>query len=363
MKISELDTPVLLANGDAVDRNMARMAKLVSDAGLAWRPHAKAHKSPQVAEMQIEAGACGICCAKLGEAEVMAAGGSRDILITTPVIGPSKLMRLMQVANLAAVSVVVDDPSNVEEMAMCAHTAGVKPDVVIEVDVGQGRCGVQPGEAALDLAKKVMQADWLTLKGLQGYQGSIQMTRSFAERSQAAADALGKLTATAELIRGAGIDCGYLTGGGTGTSVIDAAAGGLTELQPGGYLFMDARYREIEWDDGNRTPFEQSLTVLASVISKPAENRCIIDMGLKAVSSDGGLPVPLAVHGALFKFAGEEHGELTWNDGPCPLALGDKVSFVPTHCDTTVNLHDRFIVTSGDEITGTWDIAARGRLQ
>ena len=363
MKISELDTPVLLADGDAVDRNMARMAKLASEANIAWRPHAKAHKSPAVAEMQIEAGACGICCAKLGEAEVMASGGSRDILITTPVIGLSKLMRMMQVANQATVSVVADDLFNIEEMNVAAHTAGLRPDVVIEVDVGQGRCGVQPGEQALVLAKSVMQADWLNFKGLQGYHGSIQMTTSFAERSQAAADALGKLSATAELIRAAGIQCDYLTGGGTGTSVIDVAAGGLTELQPGGYLFMDSRYREIEWDDGNQTPFEQSLSVLSSVISKPATNRCILDMGLKAVSSDGGPPVPLAVPGATFKFAGEEHGELTWEGGPCRLALGDKVSFVPTHCDTTVNLYDRFIVTSGDEISGVWDIAARGRLQ
>jgi D-serine deaminase-like pyridoxal phosphate-dependent protein len=363
MKISDLDTPVLLADGDAVERNMARMAKLASDANIAWRPHAKAHKSPQVTEMQIAAGACGICCAKLGEAEVLAAGGAKDILITTPVIGLSKLTRLTQVANQATVSVVVDDLTNVAEMDMCAHTAGVRLDVVIEVDVGQGRCGVQPGEAVLELAYRVMQADWLNFKGLQGYQGSIQMTDSFAERSQAAANALAKLTASAEVIRTAGIPCEYLTGGGSGTSVIDAASGGLTELQPGGYLFMDARYREIEWDDGNKIPFEQSLTVMASVISKPANNRCILDMGLKAVSSDGGPPVPLGVPGATFKFGGEEHGELTWADGACPLALGDKVIFVPTHCDTTVNLYDRFIVTSGDDVTGVWDIAARGRTQ
>lgn len=363
MNISELDTPVLLVDGDKFDRNMARMAKLAADADIAWRPHAKAHKSPAVAEMQIAAGACGICCAKLGEAEVMAAGGSRDILITTPVIGTSKLMRLMGLCNQATVAVVADDASNIEEMAMCAHTAGVKPDLVIEVDVGQGRCGVAPGEPALALAKQVMQADWLGFKGLQGYQGSIQMTQPFAERKQAAADALGKLAATAELIRGAGIPCDYLTGGGTGTSVIDAAVGGLTELQPGGYLFMDARYREIEWDDGNRTPFEQSLTVLASVISRPTADRCIIDMGLKAVSSDGGPPVPLDVAGAAFRFAGEEHGELSWPDGPCPLTLGDKATFVPTHCDTTVNLYDRFIVTRGEEVTDVWDIAARGRVQ
>lgn len=363
MNLDELDTPVLLADGDAVERNMARMAKLAADAGIAWRPHAKAHKSPAVAEMQMAAGACGICCAKLGEAEVMAAEGSNDILITTPVIGASKLMRLMQVANQAKISVVVDDAANVEEMSQFAQTMGVRPDVVVEVDVGQGRCGVPPGDAAVDLARQVMQADWLTFKGLQGYQGLIQMTESFTERKQAADDALAKLTGTAEQVRAAGMPCDYLTGGGTGTSVIDAAAGGLTELQPGGYLFMDSRYRQIEWDDGNRTPFEQSLTMLAAVISKPAANRCILDMGLKAVSSDGGPPLPLDVPGATFKFGGEEHGELTWPDGDCPLALGDKVRFIPTHCDTTVNLHDRFIVVRGDTVTEVWDIAARGRVQ
>jgi D-serine deaminase-like pyridoxal phosphate-dependent protein len=363
MNIDELDTPVLLVDGEAFDRNMQRMAKLAADADIAWRPHAKAHKSPAVAEMQIAAGACGICCAKLGEAEVMAAEGSKDILITTPVIGASKIMRLLHIANQASVSVVADDAGNLEEMAKFAQTLGVRPDVVIEVDVGQGRCGVQPGEPALDLARQVMTADWLHFKGLQGYQGAIQMTASFEERKQAADEALARLTGTAELIREAGIPCDYLTGGGTGTSVIDAAAGGLTELQPGGYLFMDARYRDIQWDDGNKVPFEQTLTVLASVISKPADNRCILDMGLKAVSSDGGPPVPVDVPGATFKFAGEEHGELSWEDGDCPLGLGDKVRFMPTHCDTTVNLHDRFIVTREETVTEVWDIAARGRLQ
>ena len=154
-----------------------------------------------------------------------------------------------------------------------------------------------------------------------------------------------------------------LTGGGTGTSVIDAAEGGLTELQPGGYLFMDSRYRRIEWPDGAPTPFEQSLTVLASVISLPGPGRCIVDMGLKSISSDGGVPAPAALPGAAFRFAGEEHGELSWADGRCPLALGDHVAFVPTHCDTTVNLHDQFVVARDGIVTDVWDIAARGRSQ
>jgi D-serine deaminase-like pyridoxal phosphate-dependent protein len=363
MDITELDTPVLLVDGEAFDRNMARMKALTQAAGIAWRPHAKAHKSPQVAEMQIAAGACGVCCAKLGEAEVMAGAGTKDILITTPVVGLSKLTRLMQVAATARTAVVVDNAQNVDEMAMVAQTMGIRPDVVIEVDVGQGRCGVPPGEAARTLAIHIRNKEWLHFRGLQGYQGSIQMTASFAERRGAAREAVAKLAATAQLIREAGIPVEVLTGGGTGTSVIDAAEGGLTELQPGGYLFMDARYREIEWDDGNRTPFEPSLTVLSSVISLPAPDRCILDMGLKAISSDGGPPAPVDMPGAVFRFAGEEHGELRWTHGRCPLGLGDQVAFMPTHCDTTVNLYDRFIVARGSTVTDVWDIAARGRVQ
>ena len=363
MKIDDLDTPVLLVDEDMFDRNLKRMQKIVADAGLAYRPHAKAHKSPEVAEIQIAHGAVGVCCAKLGEAEVMAAAGIGDILITSPVIGVSKLMRLMQVAHQVRVTVVADNETNINEMAKCAHAAGVKCGVIIELDVGQHRCGVQPGEPARALAQAIKNQEWLEFRGLQGYQGSIQMTVPFEERRQAADAALKLLTDSAETIRAAGIPVPVLTGGGSGTSTIDARAGGLTELQPGGYLFMDSRYRAVEWEGGRGIPFEPSLSLLASVISRPAPDRAILDMGLKAVSSDGGPPVPVDLPGASFRFAGEEHGELTWDDGVCPLALGDKVRFWPTHCDTTVNLYDQFIVTSGDEVTGVWNIAARGRVQ
>lgn len=363
MKISELDTPMLLVDEDAFNRNLKRMQTIAADAGIAYRPHAKAHKSPEIAKIQLAHGACGVCCAKLGEAEVMVAGGIEDILITTPVIGPSKLIRLMDIASRAKVTAVVDNAANVAEMAKFAHIAGVRFGVVVEVDVGQNRCGVQPGEPALALARAIKDEPWLEFHGLQGYQGAIQMTASFEDRKAAADRALGLLTGTAELLRANGIEVPVLTGGGSGTSVIDAAAGGLTELQPGGYLFMDSRYRQVEWDDGNIIPFEQSLTLLAGVISRPAPNRAILDMGLKAVSSDGGPPVPLDLPGADFRFAGEEHGELVWSGGDCPLALGDQVRFAPTHCDTTVNLYDRFISHSGDDVTGVWEIAARGRVQ
>ena len=287
----------------------------------------------------------------------------KDILITTPVIGISKLTRMMQIANKARISLVVDNLDNVSEMAAVAQTCRVKPDIVIEVDVGQGRCGVAPGEATLDLVREVVATEWLNFKGLQGYQGSIQMLVPFTERDAAARKAVFMLTETADKIRKSGIRVDYLTGGGSGTTVTAATVKGLTELQPGGYLFMDSRYREVEWDDGNSIPFEQSLTLLTSVISLPEPNRCILDMGLKAISSDGGPPMPQNLPEARFKFAGEEHSELSFGNRNCPLKLGDKVSFIPTHCDTTVNLYDRFIAFRGDEVVDVWNIAARGRVQ
>ncbi len=363
MKLEELDTPVLLVDRDALERNLKRMQEITAAAGVSYRPHAKAHKSPDIAKLQFAHGATGICCAKLGEAEVLCEEGIQNILITTPVIGLSKLARLAQLASRTAVAVVADDAQNLREMGMIGQTTGVALDVVIEVNVGQNRCGVEPGEPALALARIIEESPWLALAGLQGYQGAIQMTEDFAERKAAAEKALSLLLETATLIRANGIEVPVLTGGGSGTSAIDAAAHGLTELQPGGYIFMDARYRQVDWEDGDKIPFESSLTVLASVISRPAPNRAILDMGLKSISSDQGPPVPLDLPGAQFKFAGEEHGELFWEEGDCPLENGDKVRFVPTHCDTTVNLYDQFIAYAGEDVTDVWPIPARGRSQ
>ncbi len=348
---------------DALERNIERMATLARGTGIAYRPHAKSHKTPVIARMQMDAGAVGVCCAKLGEAEIMAAGGVPDILITTPVIGAAKIGRLLRTAGTSRIAVVADDAGNLDQLGARAHAAGQTLDVVLEMDVGQGRCGVPPGEAALALAQRIEAADGLHFRGLQGYQGLIQMTHDFTDRAGAADTALEKLLATAELVRGAGIKIEVLTGGGSGTSVIDAARHGLTELQPGGYIFMDQRYGGIEWDSGGTIPFEKSLTLLAGVISRPAPDRAILDMGYKAVSSDGGLPAPIDLPGAEFSFAGEEHGQLSWAGGTCPLNLGDKVAFWPSHCDTTVNLYDQYVCTRGGMAERLLDIPARGKSQ
>ena len=362
MKIEELDTPVLMVDAAAFERNIARMSTLAAEAGIAYRPHAKAHKSPHVAKLQMAAGAVGVCCAKLGEAEVMAEAGVGNILITTGVIGRSKVMRLINAAQQSHIAVVADDEGNIADLAAAAQTAGLKLHVLVEIDVGQGRCGVPPGPRAAELVRLIAGHQWLTFKGLQGYQGSVQMRASLEERSQAVRDALDRLNQSADLVRKAGIEIEVLTGGGTGTCVIDAALGGLTEIQPGSYIFMDTNYRAIEWQDAPAPPFESALTVFAGVISRPAPNRVILDAGWKAISGDGGMPAAIDYPDAVFRFAGDEHGELTFA-ADSPLAVGDKVALMPSHCDTTVNLHDRFIVTRDGEVADVWEIAARGRSQ
>jgi len=362
MKIADLDTPVLLVDRAALARNIARMQQMAAQAGIAYRPHAKAHKSPVIAEMQLAAGAVGQCCAKLGEAEVMVAGGVRDILITTPVVGRGKLSRLMNLVNEARVAVVTDSSANVGDLARAAQTAGRPIDVLIEVDVGQGRCGVRPGAAAGALAAEIADQKWLRFQGLQGYQGALQMVGSAAERRAKVQDALAKLLESAEAVKSRGIPVAVLTGGGTGSSAIDCALHGLTELQPGSYIFMDSKYAAIEWEGANRVPFDTALTVLGTVISKPAADHAIVDVGMKAASGDGGPLAPVDPANGTFSFAGDEHGHLRFT-GACPLEIGAQVRFIPSHCDTTVNLYDQYVVVEGDDVVDVWDIPARGRVQ
>ncbi len=363
MKVEELDTPVLLVDAGALERNIIAMRDISAATGVAYRPHVKTHKSPIVANMQLEAGAVGVCCAKLGEAEIMAAAGIPDILITSQVVGRNKLVRLIQAAQTANIMVVADNEDNISDLSSAAQTGGKPMDVLIEVDIGQGRCGVPPGPEATRLARLIAETKWLRFRGLQGYQGLIQMTADFDQRQAQVELALEKLIDTADHLERASIEIDILTGGGSGSSIIDSALGRYSELQPGSYVFMDSRYRHAQWPGGAPCPFENALTILGTVISRPATDRAIVDVGYKAASSDGG---PIMVAGnmdAEFSFAGDEHGQLFFPGGTCPLALGDKVTFLPSHCDTTVNLYDGYIVTRDGLVEDVWEIAARGRVQ
>ena len=362
MKAADLDTPVLLLDAGALQRNIARMAEMA--ACLRHRPHAKTHKSPTIARMQMEAGAVGICCAKLGEAEVMAAAGIDNILITTPVIGESKIGRLLHARNRTAIAVVADDEANVAMLGRSAQLAGTSLDVLVEIDVGQGRCGVPPGPEAVRLARAIQSHPRLKFAGIQGYQGRIQMVGDAAERSAETDAALDRLDETAAALAAAGLPAAVRTGGGTGSSPFDLGRESLTEIQPGSYVFMDTAYGGIGWPGAESPPFEQALHVLAAVVSRPVPGRAIADAGLKAVSSDHGPPRVADAPGATFEFGGDEHGVIRMQDGSdVPLAVGDKLRLVPGHCDTTVNLHDQYMVMEGDDIVDVWPIAARGRFQ
>lgn len=360
---AELDTPALLIDLAAFEANLETLRALTARAGIAYRPHAKAHKSPLLARKQLQAGAIGVCCAKLGEAEVMVAAGIPGILVTAEVVGPAKLRRLVATARHGDVMVVADHPAAVAELAAAAQAAGVELGVLVEVDVGQGRCGTPPGAPALALARQIADAKGLVFRGVQGYHGAIQGIVEYPRREAEARAAVGRLLETAELIRKDGLPAEIITAGGTGTLPFDAAARGLTEVQPGSYIFMDATYSRIQWNAaGDQPPFRPSLTILGTVISRPARDRAVVDVGWKAASSDSGSPVPIGVPGARFDFGGDEYGVLRF-DGTCPLELGARVEFSPSHCDTTVNLHDQYFALRDGVVEAVWPIPGRGKSQ
>jgi D-serine deaminase-like pyridoxal phosphate-dependent protein len=357
----EIDTPALLIDATAFEQNIGLGRELFLASGRAYRPHTKTHKSPLIARLQLENGAAGVCCAKLGEAEVMAAAGIGDVLITTPVVGQRKISRLIAIAGRGRVSVVADDRGNVDQLSAGAASAGITLAVLVEVDVGQGRCGVPPGRAG-ELARRIASSAGLTFEGLQGYNGAIQLLRDFHEREVQARASTERLLEAAESVEDAGLAIGCLTGGGTGTSALDIGLGGLTEIQPGSYVFMDATYRSIEWTAAKAPPpFRPALSLLATVVSRPARDRAIVDVGWKSASVDSGPPVLRDLADARFEFAGDEHGALRFDSGGCPLEVGSKVELDPSHCDTTVNLYDRYLVVREGTVESVWEISARGR--
>jgi 3-hydroxy-D-aspartate aldolase len=360
----DVDTPALMLDSTQVRKNIALLQSRADAAGIRLRPHVKAHKSSHIARLQMEAGAVGLCCTKLGEAEVMVANGHRDLLITSPVVGMLKIERLLQLGRAASIQVVADDELNIRELASAARAAGVDIGIVIEVDVGQGRCGVQPGPRAAELARHVISSGALTLAGVQGYQGGLQCTPLFSERSIGVRAAMDRLAMSLEELRRAGITVPVITGGGTGSFPIDIELHQLTELQPGSYVTMDATYTATEWSAaGSGPPLGQPLTVLASVVSRPTRDKAIVDAGWKAVSSDAGVPRVKDRPDLRFEFAGDEHGAIVAMTGKLGLNVGDRVELIPSHCDTTVNLYDKFVVHHAGRAEAIWPIEARGKSQ
>lgn len=357
--IEDIDTPALLIDFDQLERNIAQMRELTATARIRYRPHSKTHKSATIAKMQLSAGAHGICCATVREAEAMAELGIDDIHITSETAGSGKIARVAALASKIHLSVVVDHEDQVDFLSEAAARNSVNIDVFVEVDVGQGRCGVQPGPDAAKLAGRIANSRLLNFRGLQGYHGKIQMTARSFEREQQVRRALDLLQNTVEFVRRDGLDVEILTGGGSGSLASDIKFAGLNELQPGSYVFMDSEYRRIEWEQGKGVPFQTSLMILGTVISRPSIDRAIVDVGLKAASIDHGPPIPFDLPGSIFTFGGDEHGQLTF-DGACPLNIGDKVRLIPSHCDTTANLFSHYVVIRSGHVHDIWRLDAAG---
>lgn len=360
---ADLNTPVLVLDLDALDRNIAAMAALVAGHGVALRPHAKTHKSVDIAKRQIAAGAVGVCCAKIGEAEVLAAGGVTGILITSPVAAPAAVDRLASLAATAeGLMAVVDHPGVAERLQTALARIGARLDVMIDIDPGIARTGVASAEAAVALAGVIAAAPNLAYRGVQFYCGSQQHIESYADRHAAIVERTAYLQQVVAALTDAGFAPGIITGSGTGTHRIDLELGVFTELQAGSYIFMDKQYLDCELVAGGGVPFELSLAVDARVVSANHSGLVTIDSGYKSLSTDGGVAVVQrgAPVSAFFAFMGDEHAALIAPDIGHELRPGDPVSLTVPHCDPTVNLYDHYHVVAGDTLVDIWPVSARG---
>lgn len=371
--VDAIDTPALVVDLDAMERNLTRLAEFAKKHDVRWRPHAKMHKSSAIAKLQVRAGAIGVCVQKTAEAEAMAAGGVTDIYISNEVIAPAKLARVAALARAlmaerGRLAIAVDSLEGVNRLAAAMAGTAASIDVFVEIDVGQHRCGVVPGAAAVTLAQKINEHPELRFAGLQAYHGRAQHLRTAQERRAAIAIAVEDVVYTRKLIEEAGIPVELVTGAGTGTLVLEAASGVYGELQAGSFLFMDADYGKNERDPAS-PKFEHALFVKTQVISVQAEH-AVCDAGHKSHAIDSGMPLvhaPDAEHALEYFNGGDEHGVLRVapSGGRLP-ALGQLLWLIPGHCDPTINLHDFMVGVRGGLARGQVEriirVDARGAL-
>jgi D-serine deaminase-like pyridoxal phosphate-dependent protein len=355
MREEEVDTPALLLDLDAFEHNLDTMAALLAPTGTKLRAHAKTHKSPVVALAQMRRGAVGQCVQKVAEAEALAWGGVPDILVSNEVVSPRKLARLAALSSIAKVAVCADDERGVALIEQAAEAAGLRMTVLVEIDVGAARCGVEPGPPAVALAERIAASPHLIFGGLQAYHGSAQHRRTIAEREAAIGFAAEGTRRTVEQLRQRGLACPIVGGAGTGTFQLEAATGIWTEIQAGSYAFMDADYGR----NGDPPPFRQSLFVLSQVMSAPKAGLAVLDAGHKAVPTDSGYPVVHGFPGATYAGASDEHGTLKGEGLP---KLGEKVRLVPGHCDPTVDRYDWYVGVRKGRVECLWPVAARGAM-
>jgi D-serine deaminase-like pyridoxal phosphate-dependent protein len=358
--LSAVDTPALVLDLNAFERNLERMAGALRGSKVRLRAHAKSHKCPTIALRQVALGAVGICCQKVSEAAVFVEAGIGDILITNQVMGEAKLRHLAVLARKARIGVLVDHPQQVQALAAAATAHGVTLDTYVEVDVGAHRCGVAPGEEAVQLARQVAASGGLRFAGLQCYHGPAQHLRHPQDRLAAIAEASEAARMTCRAIEACGIAVERVTGGGTGTFRHERDSGVFNEIQAGSYVFMDRDYGDNQRGEGD-IAFEHALFLRTTVMSRTTADRAIVDAGLKASSVDSGMPIVWQRPDLRYVKAADEHGVLATPDADA-VSIGDVLMLVPGHCDPTVNLYDELVCFRGDRVEALWPIAARGAL-
>jgi D-serine deaminase-like pyridoxal phosphate-dependent protein len=353
---SDIPTPALVVDVGALERNIRRMAAFFQPRASKLRPHFKAHKTPEIARRQLAAGSCtGLTCATVFEAEV-AAPLSDDILIANEVVGPAACRRVAALARRVAITIAVDSVAGLEAIGAAARETGAAVGVLVDVNVGQNRCGVSPGSEAVALAKRIVDAPGVRLRGLMGYEGHAVGIAGRTEREVSVRKAMDQLVSTAAMFASAGLPTDIVSAGGTGSYDISGVMEGITEIQAGSYALMDTDYARLG------LPFEHALSVLGTVISRPVPERCVADSGHKSCTKDHGNPAVKDISGASVLALNDEHAILAIPSG-CPLKIGDRIELLPSHIDPTMNLHDVVYALEGDVVIGVWPISARGYVR
>ena len=356
---SDLDTPILCIDLDVMEANIGRMVEHMNSRGKAWRPHEKCHKTPEIALKQLAAGAIGVTCAKVSEAEVMSAGGVRDILLANMIVGEPKVRRVAALCHSADPVVACDHFAQVEPLAAACRDAGVTCRMIIEVNIGLDRVGVQPGRDTLELAQAIDRLDGVELVGIMGYEGHLLRVEDLDEKRQRIAQAIERLVECRDAMRNDGLACDIVSAGGTGSYQITSDCDGVTELQAGGGIFADPMY-QLQM---GVTGLEYALTVLATVVSRPERNRAILDSGRKTLNPDPQNPLIKGVESAEVIRMSAEHCELALDGDALDLAIGDKIELIVGYADFTTVLHDHFYGFRDERLDVVWPILGRGKLQ
>ena len=364
MDEADIQTPCLVLDLDALERNVKKMGDYAKAHGMRHRVHGKMHKSVDVAKLQVElGGAVGVCCQKVSEAEVFARGGITDVLVSNQVRGEAKIDRLARLPKLGARAICcVDDIENVAELSAGATAHGTQIECLVEIDCGAGRCGVTTTPEVVEIAKAIDAADGLKFAGIQAYQGAMQHMDSYEDRKSKVEVAIAMVKDAVDALKAEGLDCDIVGGGGTGSYYFESNSGVYNELQCGSYAFMDADYGRILDKDGKRIDrgeWENALFILCSVMSHAKTEKAIVDAGLKAQSVDSGLPVIFDREGVEYVKCSDEHGVVA--DPDQLLKVGDKLKLVPGHCDPTCNVHDWYVGVRNGKVETLWPVSARGK--